>query len=113
MGGTKKKSLAAMEKEQDSRDTAEAGQKPKKGEKQKAAPQQQKKLPFLVPKMTPEEMLKALAPLKAITVFGASKALGVNASIATGVLRTLEKENKISRVGGFGGHYVWAVAGNP
>ena len=113
MGGTKKKSLAAMEKEQESKDTGEASQKPKKGEKQKAGPQQQKRLPFLAPKMSNEEMLKALGPLKAITVFGASRALGVNASIATGLLRSLEREKRIARVGGFSGHYVWTVALNP
>jgi small subunit ribosomal protein S25e len=110
MGGTKKKSLAAMEKEQEARDEGEAAQRPKKSEKQKAAPQQQKRLPFLVPKLSEDEMLKALTPLRAITVFGASRALGVNASIATGLLRGLEREKRITRVGGFSGHYVWAVA---
>lgn len=110
MGGTKKKSLAAMEKEQDSKDAGEGTQKPKKGEKQKGGPQQQKRLPFLPPKMSSDEMTKALTSLKAITVFGASKSLGVNASVATGLLRNLEKEKRIVKVGGFSGHYVWAVA---
>jgi len=109
MGGTKKKSLAAMEKEQEARDEGE-GQKPKKGKEQKAAPQQQKRLPFLAPRMSSDEMLKAITPLKAVTVFSASRALGVNASIATGVLRSLESEKKIVRVGGFSGHFVWAIA---
>ncbi|MDV3278609.1 MAG: hypothetical protein LYZ69_09145 [Nitrososphaerales archaeon] len=109
MGGTKKKSLAAMEKEQDAKDNEEAGQKGKKGKEQKGAPQQQKRLPFLPPKMSEDEMVKALSPLKAITVFGASRVLGVNASIATGLLRILETEKKIARVGGFSGHYVWSA----
>lgn len=112
MGGTKKKSLAAMEKEQESRDSGEAAQKPKKGEKQKAAGQQ-KRLPFLVPETSSEEMLRSLTQLKAITVYGASRVLGVNASIATGLLRNLESEKMIARVGGFSGHYVWAVVGKP
>jgi ribosomal protein S25 len=117
MGGTKKKSLAAMEKEQEARGEEE-GAKPKKGKEQKAAPQQQKRLPFLAPKMSNDEMLKALAPLRAVTVFSASRALGVNASIATGVLsdlenRNLEKEKRLVKVGGFSGHFVWAVAANP
>lgn len=112
MGGVKKKSLASMEKKQDSQDTepqSEAGQKGKKGKEQKAAPQQQKRLPFLVPKMTDEEMMKSLAPLKAITVYTASRALGVNASIATGLLRALEGKRMISKAGGFSGHSVWSV----
>lgn len=97
MGGVKKKSLASMERKQDSKDTEQqAGdaQKEKKGTEQKTAPQQHKRLPFLVPKMTEDDMIKSLAPLKAITIYTASRALGVNASIATGVLRDLEdKEN--------------------
>jgi small subunit ribosomal protein S25e len=113
MGGTKKKSIAQMEKEQESRDTGQQEgqpQKGKKGKEQKSAPQQQKRLPFLAPKMSDEEMLKSLTPLKAITVIAAARALGVNASIATGVLRGLEGKNLITRVGGFSGHYVWALA---
>jgi small subunit ribosomal protein S25e len=113
MGGVKKKSLASMEKSQDSQDTqAQPGDAPKgkKGKEPKAGPQQQqKRLPFLVPKMTEQEMLKALSPLKAITVFSASRALGVNVSIATGMLRDLEAKNVVNRAGGFSGHAVWAV----
>jgi small subunit ribosomal protein S25e len=113
MGGVKKKSLASMEKSQDSEgeEQTPSGQ-PQKGKKteKKAAPQQQKRLPFLVPKMSDQEMVKALTPLKAITLYSASRALGVNASIASGVLDSLEERNLITRVGGFSGHYVWAVA---
>ncbi len=112
MGGTKKKSMAQMEKEQESRDSVQQpgqDQKGKKGKEQKGAPQQQKKLPFLMPKMSDEEMVKSLGPLKAITVFTAARVLGVNASIATSVLRSLEGKNMIMRAGGFSGHYVWTV----
>lgn len=113
MGGVKKKSMASMEKKQESQDEAQQPGQPQKGKKvkeQKATPQQQKRLPFLVPKMTDAEMAKVLAPLKAITVYTASRALGVNASIATGVLRDLEGRKVLSRIGGFSGHYVWTVA---
>ena len=114
MGGVKKKSLASMEKKQDSSDTEQqAGDasKGKKGKEQKAAPQQQhQRLPFLVPRMNDAEMLKSLAPLKAITVYTASRALGVNASIATGVLRDLEVKKTIMKVGGFSGHAVWKIS---
>lgn len=60
--------------------------------------------------MTDAEMMKSLASLKAITVYTASRALGVNASTATGMLRSLESKKLISRVGGFSGHFVWAPA---
>ncbi len=105
--------MAQMEKEQESRDeqTTPGGQtqKGKKPKETKGAPQQQKKLPFLAPKMSDEEMVKSLTPLKAITLFSASRVLGVNASIATGVLKGLESKNLIVRAGGFSGHYVWTV----
>ena len=112
MGGVKKKSLASMEKKQDSSDTEQAADasKGKKGKEQKAAPQQQKRLPFLAPKMTDAEMMKSLTPLRAITITTASKALGVNASIANLMLRDLEAKKAIARVGGFSGHIVWKAS---
>lgn len=112
MGGVKKKSLASMEKSQD---TQEAGQeqaaptKAKKTKETKAGPQQKRQLAFLPPKMNDAEMLKSLTPLKAITVYTASRALGVNASVATGVLKDLEVKNLLTRAGGFSGHGVWAI----
>lgn len=113
MGGTKKKSMAQMEKEQESRDEGTQAGEPQKGKKAKETkgqPQQQKKLPFLVPKTTDQEMMKSLSSLKAITVLGAARALGVNASIATGLLRSLEGKKLVTKVGGFSGHYVWTAA---
>jgi small subunit ribosomal protein S25e len=111
MGGVKKKSLASMEKQQDSEAEEQAQGQPQKGKKtkEKAAPQQQKRLPFLAPKMTEAEMVKSLGPLKAITLHSAARALGVNASIASMTLKSLESKNLIVRVGGFSGHYVWCV----
>ncbi|HZW84999.1 MAG TPA: hypothetical protein VFE91_03735 [Nitrososphaerales archaeon] len=112
MGGVKKKSMASMEKTQDSQSAAEQAETPaakgKKGEK-KSAPQQKKQLAFLAPRMTDAEMVKSLTPMKAITIHSASKALGVNASVAAGVLRDLEAKAMLRRAGGFSGHTVWAV----
>ncbi len=112
MGGVKKKSLASMEKSQESQDAGQEQAAPSKGKKakeQKAAPQQKRQLAFLPPKMTETELLKSLAPLKAITVYTASRALGVNASVATGVLRELEAKDMLRKTGGFSGHGVWTV----
>ncbi len=108
----KKKSLASMEKTQESQDAGqgqEAQSKGKKVKEQKAGPQQKRQLAFLPPKMSDAEMMKTLTPLKAITVFTASRALGVNASVATGLLRDLEAKSMLKRAGGFSGHGVWAV----
>ena len=112
MGGVKKKSLASMEKTQESQDEEQSPGQPQKGKKtkEKAAPQQQKRLPFLAPKMTEAEMVKTLTPLRAITIYSASRALGVNASIPTNLLRGLEEKSLITKTGGFSGHFVWSVA---
>jgi small subunit ribosomal protein S25e len=111
MGGVKKKSLASMEKTQDSQQTPQdqAPAKGKKSKEQKGAPQQKRQFAFLPPKMSEADTVKSLTPLKAITVTGASRALGVNASVATMLLRDLEGKQMIRRVGGFSGHRVWAV----
>jgi len=114
MEGTKKKSLKSMEKKQDTGGkqedaSAQKGKKEKEGKEPKGGPQQQKRLPFLAPKMTEAEMVKSLTPLKAITVYTASRALGVNASIATGILRGLEAKSLLRRYVGYSGHVVWAT----
>lgn len=106
MGGVKKKPLAAMEKQQQ----RESEQTEAKKKDQKQQQQQQKKLPFLIPKMQDTEILKALSPMKAVTVYGAARALGVNASVATMMLRNLEQKKLIKKVGGFSGHYIYAVS---
>ncbi len=112
MGGVKKKSLASMEKSQDSTETAQGGEETAKGKKtkEKGAPQQRKQLAFLRPSLGEPEMLRALTPLKAITINGASRVLGVNASVANGILRDLEAHGMLMRAGGSSGHGIWAVA---
>jgi small subunit ribosomal protein S25e len=112
LGGVKKKSLASMEKTQESTAAGEEQAAPSKGKKakeQKAAPQQKRQLAFLPPKMSDAEMMKSLAPLRAITVYSASRALGVNASVASTLLSELEKRSMIIRAGGFSGHGVWSI----
>jgi small subunit ribosomal protein S25e len=111
MGGVKKKSMASMEKQQEAQDEEQAPGQPQKGKKaeKKAAPQQQKRLPFLAPRMSESEMIKALGPLKAITLHSAARALGVNASIAANSIRELEGKHLLVKVGGFSGHFVWSV----
>jgi small subunit ribosomal protein S25e len=59
--------------------------------------------------MSESEMVKSLTPLKAITITNASRALGVNASVANAVLKDLESKQLLVRAGGFSGHGVWAV----
>ncbi len=113
MGGVKKKSLASMEKKQDSETSPQeqaAAPKGKKSKEAKSAPQQKKKLTFIAPKLSDADLLKSLTPLRAITVFSASRALGVNSSVAAGLLKDLEARSLIWKAGGFSGHSIWAVA---
>lgn len=110
MGGVKKKSLASMEKSQDSTEAGqEQGQAKGKKTKEKSGPQQRKQLAFLMPTTSDADLVKTLSPLKAITVHTAAKILGVNASIASVVLHDLERKSMLRRAGGFSGHGVWAV----
>ena len=109
MGGVKKKSLASMEKTQDSQDAGQEETKGKKAKEPKGGPQLKRQLAFLPPRMTEAEMVKSLTPLRAITITTASRALGVNASVANAVLKDLEAKQLLVRAGGFSGHGVWAV----
>lgn len=108
MGGTKKRTLASMEKSQNDEATEEGGKK-KTTEKTKTFGER-KRVEVLAPRMTDQELMKSLAPLKAITLYNASKALAVNAAVARGILASLETKGMLSKVGGFSGHYVWTPA---
>jgi small subunit ribosomal protein S25e len=114
MGGTKKKSMSQAEKSQGAQEAAQGGGAPKKPEKKTAkearfAQAQAKQQALVAPKMDEKQLLKVLSPLKAITLYGTARALGLNAAIASQTLRNLESKNAIRRVGGYSGHYIYAV----
>ncbi len=109
MGSVKRKPLAAMEKNQQTQTQEEEGKSKKKGKEAKPF-SERKRVEMVAPKMGEQDMAKTLASLKAITIFGASKVLGVNASVAKNVLAGLEAKGMIKKMGGFSGHYVWASA---
>jgi small subunit ribosomal protein S25e len=112
MGGTKKKTLASMEKSQDDNaSSAGGGDQPgkKKVEKTKVVGER-KKVDVLVPRMNDQELVKTLTSLKAITIYGAAKSLSVNAAVAKNVISSLESKGMVKRVGGYSGHYVWTAA---
>ncbi|MDG6915900.1 MAG: hypothetical protein JRN58_10000 [Nitrososphaerota archaeon] len=112
MGGTKKKTLASMEKSQDDSATTPAGgddKGKKKSDKAKILGDR-KRADVVSPRMNDQELMKSLASLKAITVYGAAKSLSVNAAVARSVLSSLESKGMLRRAGGFSGHYVWTTA---
>ena len=109
--------MSAAEKSQSASDSGQQGQ-PKKPEKKTAkeakfAAQQAKQQALIAPKMDEKQLVKTLAPMKAITVYGTAKVLGLNAAIAAQTLRSLESKNVVHRVGGYSGHYVYALTAPP
>jgi small subunit ribosomal protein S25e len=111
MGGTKKKSMSQADKAQSAQDNAQGGaKKPEKktAKEAKLAQQQAKQQALIAPKIDDRQLLKTLVTLKAITVYGTARALGLNAAIAVQVLKNLESKNIIRRVGGYSGHYIYA-----
>jgi len=104
MGGAKKKPLAAMEKAQ--RREAEKAQQKRKEAKLE---QQSKQLGTIQLKMSEDQIINILAPLKAITVYAAAKALGVKASVASATLRSLYQKGLLKKEGGFSGHPIYAL----
>jgi small subunit ribosomal protein S25e len=112
MGGTKKKTMASMEKSQDESATTAAGgddKGKKKTEKSKVVGER-KKVDVLLPRMNDQELMKSLSSLRAITIYGAARSLSVNAAVAKMVLSSLESKGLVKRAGGFSGHYIWTPA---
>ena len=105
MGGVKRKPLSAIEKMQRRQQEEEERRKKKKG----VATQKQKSSPHVLPSVSDEEVLKMLAPLKAITVYTVARTLNLKASVANQLLRNLLNKGKVEKVGGFSGHYVYMI----
>ncbi len=105
MGGVKKKPISAMEKMQRRLQEEEERRRKKKG----VVVQKKKESPHVLPTASDEEVLKMLAPLKAITVYTVARTLNIKASVANQLLRNLLQKGKIEKVGGFSGHYVYAI----
>lgn len=107
MGGTKKKSMGAAEKQQQ----VEAAPKKteKKGKDAKLSQAIAKEKALIMPKLDDKQLVKTFASIKAITVYSASRILGLNASTANTYLRSLEARSAIRKVGGYSGRYVYTL----
>ena len=98
MGGVKKKPLSAVEKAL-RRKERRLAEKEKKEKVERAVSLD----------VSEEEVLKVLRSLKAITVYGVARSLGVRASVANSLIRSLEAKGVVTKVGGWSGHYVWKL----
>jgi small subunit ribosomal protein S25e len=103
MGGVKRRPLSAIEKAQ-RRQAEEAAKKKKESSMAKA-----KSSPHVLPTISDEEVVRQLAPLKAITVYTVARAFNIKASVANQLIRNLIQKGKVERVGGFSGHYVYKI----
>ncbi len=104
MGGAKKTPIAQAEKRQDA---AGASKDEKKGKKS-AQTSVRSTVTF---KVDDAEASKIFSQLKAITIFSATKSLGVNASTAWSTIKNFESKGLLEKVGGYSGHYVYKYAG--
>jgi small subunit ribosomal protein S25e len=114
MCGTKKKPISQAEKSQSvmtkkgGTSGGAGGASDKKTKEVRLARQQAKQQALVAPKIDDKGLQKTLGNMKAITMYGTAKALGLNASVASYLLRTLESRNVIKKVGGFSGHYIYS-----
>lgn len=100
MGGTKKKSAAAMEKSQDSDKPKKEGKKDKKQEKTE-------KRAEITVFVNEDQALKIIKSSSYLTVQELARQTGVKISAANACLVSLAKKGTVKRVGGFSGHWIY------
>jgi len=104
MGGAKKKSLTQAEKAQ------LVAQRKAEKQKKEVAKAKKEKRPVYLSSLNEKEVEKAIKDLKAITVHSLARTLGISASLANSLIKSLEAKNVIRKVGGYSGHYVYTAS---
>ena len=101
MGGNKKKPTQSnASRSQDNKNSNKEDTKKTTTSK----PQQKQKLSVLIEE---NSGMKAIGSMKAITVQGLARNLGVKISVANNYIKNLENKNIIRNVGGFSGHKIY------
>jgi small subunit ribosomal protein S25e len=105
MGGNKKKAVGASDK---TAQTGPGGAEIKPSEEKKKAPKPQQRQKLAV---TVEEGagMKAIQNMKAITIQGLARSVGVKISVANTFIRSLEEKGVVKPVGGYSGHRVYQM----
>jgi small subunit ribosomal protein S25e len=105
MGGNKKKAVGASDK---TAQTGPGGAEIKPSEEKKKAPKPQQRQKLAV---TVEEGagMKAIQNMKAITIQGLARSVGVKISVANTFIRSLEEKGVVRPVGGYSGHRVYQM----
>ncbi len=107
MGGVKKKPLSAIEKAQRRREEEE--KRKRKGAAATTAKAKEQTQVDL--SLSDDEIIKQIAPLKAVTIYSVARMFNIKASVANQIIRSLVEKGKLEKVGGFSGHYVYKVVG--
>jgi len=105
MGGVKKKPLSAIEKAQRRREEEE------KRKRKGAAATTAKEQTQVVLSLSDDEVVKQIAPLKAVTTYSVARMFNIKASVANQIIKSLVEKGRLEKVGGFSGHYVYRVVG--
>ncbi|MER5175773.1 MAG: MarR family transcriptional regulator [Candidatus Nitrosocosmicus sp.] len=101
MGGNKKKPTQSnASKSQDNKNTKKEEIKKTPASK----PQQKQKLSVLIEE---NQGMKVLGSMKAITIHGLARTLGVKISVANNFIKNLENKNIVKNVGGYSGHRIY------
>ena len=108
MGGAKKKSIGQSEKAQQT-PADEILEKKGKDTKRKGG-REMKRLDWSMPRLSDEEVARILGPLKAITLYEATKVLGVKATVAMAMIKSLENRGMLKKEAGYSGHYVYSLS---
>jgi ribosomal protein S25 len=96
LGGSKKKSMAQMEKQQDQQD-----KKPEPAKKTKGKTVAEKKAPGIgVPSFDNEKIVSDLSKLGALTPYSIASQFNVRLSVARDILEELERRRLVTSVGG-------------
>jgi small subunit ribosomal protein S25e len=103
MGGAKKRSIGSQEKT--SRETPDADDKIKMGEKKGSTKQKQRSSIVI----EESQGLKTLKKMKPITCQTLARLTGVKISIANSFLRSLETKGIVRSVGGYSGHRIYEL----
>jgi small subunit ribosomal protein S25e len=97
------KKRAAKAKSEKNRDSEKSG----KSANVKLSQMQMSIKNMMVPKIDDLEASKIFGPMKAITAYSTAKALGINVSMASTLIKNLENRGILEKVGGYSGHYVY------
>jgi small subunit ribosomal protein S25e len=104
MGGNKKKPASASDK--NAQTGPEADIKPAAEKKIGSKPQQKQKLVVAIEE---PQGIKVIQGMKAITIQGVARNMGVKISVANSFIKSLEARGVVKAEGGYSGHRVYQL----